>query len=89
MTLLQKLSINLNPIFTIGTTNAARYPLQSFHNYTLKELLEDFNIPFTSERLHVAGNDAHFTLCTQSSTYDCRERRTTRARRGSSMGASV
>ncbi|KEY71632.1 hypothetical protein S7711_08098 [Stachybotrys chartarum IBT 7711] len=33
-----------------------------FHSYTLKKLLEEFSIPFTDDRLHVAGNDAHFTL---------------------------
>ncbi|KAL6904242.1 hypothetical protein GGI43DRAFT_432847 [Trichoderma evansii] len=62
ITILQKLNINLNPIFTIDTTKAARYPLQAFYDYTLKKLLQDFGIPFTSEQLHVAGNDAHFTL---------------------------
>lgn len=61
-TLLKQLNINLNPIFTIDTTKAARYPLQAFYDYTLKKLLQDFSIPFTSEQLHVAGNDAHFTL---------------------------
>jgi hypothetical protein len=62
ISLLQKLNINLNPIFTIDTTKAARYPLQAFYDYTLKKLLQEFSIPFTGEQLHVAGNDAHFTL---------------------------
>lgn len=62
ITLLQKLNINLNPIFTIDTTKAARYPLQAFYDFSLKRLLKEFNIPFTGEHLHIAGNDAHFTL---------------------------
>lgn len=49
-------------MFTIDTIKAARYPLQAFYDYTLRKLLEDFSIPFTGEHLHVAGNDAHFTL---------------------------
>ncbi|KAM0487055.1 hypothetical protein ACHAPX_000323 [Trichoderma viride] len=57
-----KLDIDLNPIFTIDTTKAARYPHQAFYDYTLKKLLQDFGIPFTNKQLHVAGNDAHFTL---------------------------
>ncbi|EHK45647.1 hypothetical protein TRIATDRAFT_40730 [Trichoderma atroviride IMI 206040] len=59
---LQKLNIRLNPIFTIDTTKAARYPLQELHDSTLKKLLQDFNIPFTGGLLHFAGNDAHFAL---------------------------
>ena len=61
-TLLQKLKIDPNPIFTIDTTKAVRFPLQIFYDYTLKKLLEEFGILFTGEHLHVAGNDAHFTL---------------------------
>lgn len=61
-TLLQKLNINLHPLFVIDTTTAARYPLQDFHSYTPKKLLEEFSIPFTDDCLHVAGNDAQFTL---------------------------
>ncbi len=37
-------------------------PLQAFYDYSLKRLLQEFNIPFTGEHLHVAGNDAHLTL---------------------------
>jgi hypothetical protein len=62
VTILKKLDIDLNPIFTIDTTKAARYPHQAFYDYTLKKLLQDFGIPFTNKQLHVAGNDAHFTL---------------------------
>ncbi|EHK26393.1 uncharacterized protein TRIVIDRAFT_218557 [Trichoderma virens Gv29-8] len=52
----------MNPIFEIDTTKAARYPLQEFHDSTLKKLLKYFGIPFTGELLHFAGNDAHFVL---------------------------
>jgi hypothetical protein len=58
----QTLNIRLNPIFTIDTKKAARYPLQEFHDSTLKKLLQDFNIPFQGGLLHFAGNDAHFAL---------------------------
>ncbi|PTB62169.1 hypothetical protein BBK36DRAFT_1129944 [Trichoderma citrinoviride] len=60
--ILRKLNINLNPIFEIDTTKAARYPLQELHDSTLKKLLRDFDIPFAGELLHFAGNDAHFVL---------------------------
>lgn len=46
----------------IDTTKAARYPLQEFHDSTLKKLLQDFNIPFTGGLLHFAGNGAHYVL---------------------------
>lgn len=59
---LQKLNVNLKPIFMIDTSIAARYPLREFHDSTLKKLLRDFDIPFTGELLHIAGNDAHFVL---------------------------
>ncbi|KAL7815036.1 hypothetical protein V8C44DRAFT_363441 [Trichoderma aethiopicum] len=59
---LRKLNINLNPIFEIDTTKAARYPLQELHDSTLKKLLRDFGIPLADGLLHFAGNDAHFVL---------------------------
>ncbi|OAQ61509.1 ribonuclease H-like protein [Pochonia chlamydosporia 170] len=60
-TLLQKLNINLAPVFTLDTTSC---PLSTpdFLHLSLKRLLQAFSIPFTGDRLHVAGNDAHFTL---------------------------
>lgn len=60
--LLERLGINLQPMFTIDTIEAARYPMQVFYNFTLRGLLETFGIPFNSYHLHVAGNDAHFIL---------------------------
>jgi hypothetical protein len=59
---LRKLNIDLNPIFIIDTTKAARYPLQEFHDSTLKKFLQGFDIPFTGRLLHFTGNDAHFIL---------------------------
>lgn len=59
---LQKLDIDLKPLFMIDKTKAARYPLREYHDSKLKKLLKDFDIPFTGELLHFAGNDAHFVL---------------------------
>ncbi|KAL6875880.1 hypothetical protein HDV57DRAFT_161289 [Trichoderma longibrachiatum] len=59
---LRKLNINLNPMFEIDTTKAARYPLQELHDSTLRKLLRDFGIPLADGLLHFAGNDAHFVL---------------------------
>lgn len=59
---LRKLNINLNPIFEIDTTKAARYPLQELHDSTLRKLLRGFDMPCADGLLHFAGNDAHFVL---------------------------
>lgn len=61
-TVLQKLGIDMKPIFTVDTLLATRYPLQRRCNLSLSTLLEEFGIPFEKGHLHVAGNDAHFTL---------------------------
>lgn len=61
-TVLQRLGIDLKPIFTVDTLLAARYPLQRRCNLSLSTLLTEFGIPFKNGHLHVAGNDAHFTL---------------------------
>lgn len=62
ITLLQKLGINLNPILTIDTTKAARYPLQAFYDLSLKRLLQELDVPHVGGHFHTAGNDANFTL---------------------------
>jgi hypothetical protein len=61
-TVLRTLGIDLKPIFTVDTLLAARYPLQRRCNLSLSTLLTDFGIHFETGHLHVAGNDAHFTL---------------------------
>ncbi|KAF5551289.1 QDE-2-interacting protein [Fusarium mexicanum] len=58
--LLSLLNIKLEPVFIIDTVKAAQFPLQLWYRYSLKQLLEEFEIPYS--QLHVAGNDAHLTL---------------------------
>ncbi|KAF5638153.1 ribonuclease H [Fusarium sp. NRRL 25303] len=60
LSLLSLLNIKLEPVFIIDTVKAAQYPLQLWYRYSLKQLLEEFEIPYS--HLHVAGNDAHLTL---------------------------
>lgn len=60
--LLQKLDIDLSTVFVIDAAKVSRYPLQIFNDCTLKKLLLEFSIRSTGGSLHVAGNDAHFTL---------------------------
>lgn len=60
LSVLQRLNINLNPLYTIDTVNAAQHPLQLSYRYSLKQLLQEFGIPHVL--LHTAGNDAHFIL---------------------------
>ncbi|KAF5690416.1 QDE-2-interacting protein [Fusarium circinatum] len=58
--LLSLLNIKLEPVFIIDTVKAAQFPLQLWYRCSLKQLLEEFEIPYS--QLHVAGNDAHLTL---------------------------
>ncbi|KAH7127676.1 hypothetical protein EDB81DRAFT_729892 [Dactylonectria macrodidyma] len=58
--ILHRLNINLNPLFTIDTVNAAQHPLQLSYRYSLGEFLRGFQIPY--EGLPTSGNYAHFIL---------------------------
>ncbi|KAF5586362.1 QDE-2-interacting protein [Fusarium pseudocircinatum] len=58
--LLTLLNIKLEPVFILDTVKAAQFPLQLWYRYSLKQLLEEFDIPYS--HLHIAGNDAHLTL---------------------------
>ncbi|KAG8666811.1 hypothetical protein FPOAC1_011630 [Fusarium poae] len=60
LSLLSLLNIKLEPVFVIDTSKAAQFPLQLWYRNSLKELLEKLEIPYS--HLHIAGNDAHFTL---------------------------
>ncbi|PNP84044.1 hypothetical protein FNYG_02732 [Fusarium nygamai] len=60
LSLLSMLNIKLEPVFIIDTVKAAQFPLQLWYRYSLKQPLEEFEIPYS--HLHVAGNDAHLTL---------------------------
>jgi hypothetical protein len=60
LSLLSMLNIKLEPVFIIDTVKAAQFPLQLWYRNSLKQLLEEFEIPYS--QLHVAGNDAHLTL---------------------------
>ncbi|TFB02360.1 hypothetical protein CCMA1212_006087 [Trichoderma ghanense] len=46
--------------YILDTVNAAQHPLRLYYRYSLEKLLETLGIRY--DRLHVAGNDAHFTL---------------------------
>ncbi|TVY60349.1 hypothetical protein Focb16_v003759 [Fusarium oxysporum f. sp. cubense] len=58
--LLERLNIKLEPVFILDTVKAAQFPLQLWYRYNLKQLLDEFQIPYS--HLHIAGNDAHLTL---------------------------
>ncbi|KAH7234687.1 uncharacterized protein BKA55DRAFT_521707 [Fusarium redolens] len=60
LSLLERLNIKLEPVFILDTVKAAQFPLQLWYRNSLKKLLEEFEIPYS--QLHLAGNDAHFTL---------------------------
>ncbi|KAM0082186.1 hypothetical protein ACKRZS_005683 [Fusarium odoratissimum] len=60
LSLLSLLNIKLEPVFIIDTVKAAQFPLQLWYRNSLKQLLEEFKVPYA--HLHVAGNDAHLTL---------------------------
>jgi hypothetical protein len=60
LSLLSLLDIKLEPVFIIDTVKAAQFPLQLWYRNSLKELLEEFEVPYS--HLHIAGNDAHLTL---------------------------
>ncbi|KAK1248036.1 hypothetical protein MKX07_000924 [Trichoderma sp. CBMAI-0711] len=49
-----------NACYILDIVNAAQHPLQLYYRYSLEKLLEKLNIRY--DRLHVAGNDAHFAL---------------------------
>ncbi|KAL7807321.1 QDE-2-interacting protein [Trichoderma aethiopicum] len=46
--------------YIMDTVNAAQHPLQLYYRYSLEKLLNALGIRY--DRLHVAGNDAHFAL---------------------------
>ncbi|QPC74955.1 hypothetical protein HYE68_005707 [Fusarium pseudograminearum] len=60
LSLLSLLNITLEPAFIIDTVKAAQFPLQLWYRNSLKELLKEFEIPYS--HLHIAGNDAHLTI---------------------------
>lgn len=60
LSVLRRLNIQLNPLYTIDTVKAAQHPLKLFYRYSLEKLLIELKIPYA--QLHHAGNDAHFTL---------------------------
>lgn len=60
LSLLELLNVKLEPVFIIDTVKAAQFPLKLWYRNSLKQLLEEFDIPYSY--LHIAGNDAHLTL---------------------------
>lgn len=60
LSVLNRLNLELSPLYTIDTVKAAQHPLKLSYRMSLEKLLEEFKIPFTN--LHVAGNDSHFVL---------------------------
>jgi hypothetical protein len=57
---IKELGIDIRPICTLDTQMVAQSPLQLTHKASLKELLTILECP--SQYMHVAGNDANFTL---------------------------
>ncbi|KPM40269.1 hypothetical protein AK830_g6287 [Neonectria ditissima] len=50
LSLLERLDIYLNPLFTIDTVKAAQHPLRLSYRYSLAKMLEELEIPFTGTR---------------------------------------
>ncbi|KAL6860946.1 QDE-2-interacting protein [Trichoderma novae-zelandiae] len=46
--------------YLLDTVNAAQHPLQLYYRYSLEKLLQQLGIRY--DKLHAAGNDAHFAL---------------------------
>lgn len=46
--------------YVLDTVKAAQHPLGLYYRYSVEKLLDEFGIGYA--KLHVAGNDAHFTL---------------------------
>ncbi|TVY62821.1 hypothetical protein LSUE1_G009555 [Lachnellula suecica] len=60
---LRAASINLKPLYTIDTQKAAQHPLDLEYRIKSEQLLDVLDMsPFEPGLLHVAGNDANFTL---------------------------
>jgi hypothetical protein len=59
---IRELGIKIQPIFTLDTQMVAQSPLQLTYKVSLKELLVTLECPSRRCCMHVAGNDANFTL---------------------------
>ncbi|RMJ14048.1 hypothetical protein BHE90_014911 [Fusarium euwallaceae] len=59
VSVMKRLCIELNPVFTIDTTTAVQH---LFRKRNLRWLLKEYKIPHETMRLHYAGNDAHYIL---------------------------
>ncbi|KAI4864430.1 hypothetical protein F4820DRAFT_333933 [Hypoxylon rubiginosum] len=57
---IQQLRLITRPLYHIDVLKVAQYPLQMHYRYSLAKLLDALNLPWMN--LHVAGNDARFTL---------------------------
>ncbi|KAI1776618.1 hypothetical protein F4818DRAFT_354747 [Hypoxylon cercidicola] len=56
----EQLRLDTRPLYHIDVLKAAQYPLQTHYRYSLAKLLDALHLP--QLHLHVAGNDARFTL---------------------------
>lgn len=59
---LEGAKVELNPLYILDTQKAAQHPLDLDHRCTIEEMLNLLGCPFGHRVLHVAGNDANFTL---------------------------
>jgi hypothetical protein len=59
---IRELGIKIQPIFTLDTQMVAQSPLQLTYKVSLKELMVTLECPSGRCCMHVAGNDANFTL---------------------------
>lgn len=57
---IEQLHLDTRPLYHIDVLKAAQYPLRAYYRYSLAKLLDALNLPWLN--LHVAGNDARFTL---------------------------
>ncbi|CZR56938.1 uncharacterized protein PAC_06827 [Phialocephala subalpina] len=59
---LEAAKVELNPLYILDTQKAAQHPLDLDHRCTIEEMLNLLECSFGHRVLHVAGNDANFTL---------------------------
>ncbi|RFU30921.1 hypothetical protein B7463_g5400, partial [Scytalidium lignicola] len=61
---LQAAKVDLTPLYVLDTQKAVQHPFDLDHRCTIEEMLNLLKCPFGHQVLHVAGNDANYTLRT-------------------------
>ncbi|KAI1204791.1 uncharacterized protein F4807DRAFT_471752 [Annulohypoxylon truncatum] len=57
---LEGLRLGIRPLYHLDVLKVAQFPLQTYYRYSLAKILDALKLPW--QDLHIAGNDARFTL---------------------------